>query len=82
MAFKLALTETEVKRSKPGDKPYKLTDGGGLYVEVMPNGSKLWRYKYSFGGKEKRLALGAYPVTTLAAARDKHLAAGANSLKA
>jgi integrase len=75
MAFKLALTDTEIKRSKPAEKPYKLTDGGGLYIEVMPNGSKLWRYKYNFAGREKRLALGAYPVVTLAEAREGHLSA-------
>jgi integrase len=67
------LTDTEVKRSRPTDKPYKLTDGRGLFLLVKPNGAKLWRYKYSFAGKEKLMALGAYPVVTLAMARDRHL---------
>ena len=52
-------------------KSYRKTDGRGLYLEVFPNGSKLWRFKYRIGGKEKRLALGAYPETSLKDARDK-----------
>ncbi len=64
-------TATEVKNFKPEDKPYREADGGGLYIEVMPNGSKYWRWKYRFDGKEKRLALGVYPEVTLAAARLK-----------
>lgn len=63
------LTDPEVKTAKAKDKPYKLADGGGLYVEVMPNGSKYWRWKYRFALKEKRLALGVYPVVTLKNAR-------------
>lgn len=52
------LTDTAIKVAKPRDKAYKLTDGQGLYLEVMPNGSKLWRLKYRYAGKEKRLAVG------------------------
>jgi hypothetical protein len=44
--------------AKPLAKPYKLGDGGGMYLEIMPNGSKYWRLKYRWLGKEKRLALG------------------------
>ena len=51
------------------DKPYKLADGGGLYLEVAPAGGKWWRLKYRFGGKEKRLALGTYPAVALKDAR-------------
>ncbi|MEZ3185451.1 DUF4102 domain-containing protein [Pseudomonas sp. LM13] len=51
------LTDSAIKVAKPKDSPYKLTDGQGLYLEVTPNGSKLWRLKYRFDGKEKRLAL-------------------------
>ena len=65
------LTELATKKAKPKEKPYKLSDGGGLYLEVMPNGSKYWRMKYRYGGKEKRLAFGVYPVISLAAAREK-----------
>ncbi len=63
------LTETRIKAAKPG----KHTDERGLYLLVTPKGSKLWHYRYSFAGKEKLLALGAYPVVTLAMAREKHL---------
>jgi hypothetical protein len=49
-----------MRQAKPKDKPCKLSDGGGLYLEVMPNGSKYWRQKYRVNGKEKRLALGVY----------------------
>jgi Arm DNA-binding domain len=63
------LSDVAVKNAAPKDKPYKLADGAGLYLEVMPNGSRYWRLKYRFGGKEKRLALGVYPSVTLKAAR-------------
>ena len=68
----MPLSDASVRSAKPALKPQRLFDAGGLYLEVMPNGSKLWRYKYRFAGKEKRLALGAYPDVGLAAARDKH----------
>lgn len=64
-------TDPEIKKAKPADKPYKLADGGGLFVLVTPAGGKLWRLKYRFGGKEKLLALGVYPDVTLARAREK-----------
>jgi integrase len=63
------LTEVAIKKAKPKAKPYKMGDGGGMYLEVMPNESKYWRLKYRFGGKEKRLALGVYPDIGLADAR-------------
>ena len=59
--FPMALTDTEIRRSKPGDKPYKLSDGGGLHLMVTPSGGKLWRWKYRFEGAEKLMALGRYP---------------------
>lgn len=65
------LTDTKINKSKPKDKPYKLFDGGGLYVEIYPTGSKLWRIKYNFLKKEKRLSLGSYPTVSLAKAREK-----------
>jgi integrase len=67
------LTATAVKQAKPKDKPYKLADGGGLYLHVKPNG-KYWRYKYRFANKEKLLALGVYPDTSLADVRKSHQA--------
>jgi integrase len=66
------LTDTQVKNAKPKDKPYKLFDGGGLYLEVTTSGGKLWRMKYrKVDGKENRLAFGAYPEVTLSDARAK-----------
>lgn len=47
------LTDPKVRQAKPADRPYKLFDGGGLFLLVQPGGSKLWRLKYRFGGKEK-----------------------------
>lgn len=67
----MKLTDKTCKNAKPGEKPYKLFDGGGLYLEVMPTGSKLWHLKYRFLGKEKRLAMGPYPRVSLAEAREK-----------
>lgn len=67
----MKLTDAAVKKTKPKAKPYKMADGGGMYLEVMPNGSRYWRLKYRFGGKEKRLALGVYPDTSLAEARGR-----------
>lgn len=75
------LTALAVRDAKPREKPYKMPDGGGLYLLVnpvsqkSPKGSKWWRYKYRFGGKEKLLALGTHPDTGLADAREKHAAA-------
>lgn len=63
------LSDLAVKNAASKDKPFKLSDGAGLYLEVMPNGAKYWRLKYRFGGKEKRLALGVYPAVALKAAR-------------
>jgi integrase len=71
----MALTDTGIKKAKPITKPQRLFDGGGMYLEVMPTGGKLWRLKYRFGGKEKRLALGSYPDTGLKDAREKRDAA-------
>jgi hypothetical protein len=65
------LTEMQVRKAKPADKPYRLADGKGLYLEVMLNGSRYWRMKYRFDGKEKRAAFGVYPEVGLAAARKR-----------
>jgi hypothetical protein len=82
----MPLTDTAVKKAKPGPKPIKLSDGKGLYLLVNPVGSKLWRCKYRVLGKEKTLALGAYPDVSLAQAREgvdkarKVMAAGADPM--
>lgn len=70
-----ALSDTSIRNAKPRTKPYKMSDGEGLFLLVMPNGSKYWRLKYFFGGKEKLLALGVYPDVPLAEARDRRLEA-------
>ena len=64
------LTAVAVKQAKPADKPYKMTDGGGMYLLVDVKGGKYWRFNYRFAGKNKTLAMGSYPLTSLAEARD------------
>jgi integrase len=65
------LTEMAIKKAKPEAKPYKMADGGGMYLLVQPTGSKWWRLKYRIGGKEKMLSIGVYPEVTLSEARDR-----------
>ncbi|EJD6048077.1 tyrosine-type recombinase/integrase [Providencia rettgeri] len=65
----MALSDVKVRTAKPQEKAYKLTDGDGMVLLVHPNGSKYWRFRYRFGGKEKMLALGKYPEVSLADAR-------------
>jgi len=67
----MPLTAVAANQAPPKDKPYKLADEKGLYLHVMPNGSKYWRLKYRFGRTEKVLALGVHPETNLKAAREK-----------
>jgi hypothetical protein len=71
----MALTIKEIDKAKPSDKPYKLSDGGGLCLLVTPSGASLWRWRYRFEGKEKMMALGEYPLVPLSRARDLHFAA-------
>ena len=66
----MKLSTTQIQKAKPRHKIYRLFDGDGMYLEVSPAGGKLWRLKYRFGGKEKRLALGAYPAISLKDARE------------
>jgi integrase len=68
----MSLTDVRIRNTKSSSKPVRLFDGGGLYLEIMPSGGKLWRYKYRFGGKEKRIALGTYPEISLKDARARH----------
>ena len=67
----MPLTDTAIRTAKPAEKPVRMFDGGGLYLEVSPAGGKLWRLKYRFDGKEKRLAFSAYPDVPLKAARER-----------
>lgn len=65
----MALTDSGIKQAKPREKAYRLSDAQGLYVEITPAGSKCWRLKYRFAGKEKRLSMGLYPKVSLKQAR-------------
>jgi integrase len=65
----MPLTDRAIRSLKSGFKPVRKADGLGLYIEAQPTGSKLWRQKYRFGGREKRLSLGSYPEVSLAEAR-------------
>lgn len=73
----MPLTDTAIRNAKPREdgKPAKLADGGSLFLWVMPNGAKYWRMAYRFDGKQKTLAFGVYPTTSLKDARDKREAA-------
>ena len=55
----MPLTDIAIRTAKLKDKPYKLSDAGGLYLLIQPNGSKYWRLKYRFAGKEKLLSIGS-----------------------
>ena len=70
MGVYMPLTNARISTSKPKKQPYKLADSKGMYLLVHPNGSKYWRLKYRFHGKEKILALGVYPEVSLAQARE------------
>ncbi len=80
----MPLTEMKCRHAKPADKPYKLSDGGGLFLLVSTSGSRLWRFKYRFQSREQVRAYGAYPDVPLAKVRELHaadrktLAAGQN----
>ena len=67
----MELSDAKIKNAKPSDRQYKLTDEKGLFILVSTNGSKLFRMKYRFDGKEKPLSFGAYPDVSLRLARDR-----------
>lgn len=67
----LPLSDIQVKTAKPQEKEYKLMDGFGLFLLVTPTNGKLWRFDYRFGEKRKTLAIGIYPATSLADARQR-----------
>ena len=71
----MKLTDAAVRKSKPETKPFKVADGGGLFLSVQPNGSKYWRLAYRFAGIQKLLALGVYPDVPLVLARERRDAA-------
>jgi integrase len=65
----MPLTDVKIRQARAGERSIKLTDGGGLYLEVRPTGAKLWRYRYRIGGRENVFALGEYPSISLGDAR-------------
>lgn len=71
MSRTLPLTDVQIRNTKPAQKPIKLPDGGGLYLEVTPAGGKLWRYRFRIAGKENLFAIGTYPQVSLVDARKK-----------
>lgn len=66
----MPLSDTAIRKAKPSDKPYRLSDGGGLYVWITPAGGKHWRLRYEVAGREKIMTLGTYPELSLAEARE------------
>ena len=78
----MPLTDMQARKAKPTEHPYKLADGGGLFLMVQPNGSKLWRMKYRHEGREKLFSFGSYPELGIATAREKRLHAKASLLEA
>jgi hypothetical protein len=66
------LKPVTIDNAKPRDKAYALTDGGGLLLEVLPSGTKTWRFKYHLNGKREKVTIGAYPAYTIKQARDRH----------
>ena len=67
----MPLKDTQLKNAKPKAKPYKLTDGEGLHIEINPNGAKLWRLRYRLHGKESVYSIGKYPAVSLLRAREE-----------
>ena len=68
----MGLTDLQVKKMAPHKRRYEILDGKGLYIRVMPSGTKSWIFRYLFDGRPRRMTLGGYPGVTLAAAREKH----------
>src|SRR5579864_4306916 len=68
------LKDVQIKKAKPSDRPYKLFDGGGMFLYVTPTGGKVWRWQFRYQGKYQQMSLGAYPEVTLEEARHKHRA--------
>lgn len=68
----MPLSDAKIRNTKHTEKPQKLTDGGGLYLEVRPSGAKLWRYRYRIAGKENIFSIGEYPTVGLSDAREQH----------
>src|SRR5260370_41128307 len=72
MKFHHALTDATIKAAKAQEKMYRLSDGGGLYLQVMPKGGMYWRYNYRVEGVQKTLAIGTYPIMPLKGGGQQH----------
>jgi len=71
----MPLTDTKLRARRPTERPARLLDSDGLYIELRPNGGKWWRFKYRFDGKERLISFGTYPEVPLALARARRTAA-------
>jgi integrase len=71
----MALTDTVIRKARTKHTVYRLTDGGGLYLQITPAGGRLWRWKYRFDGREKLMSFGSYPDVSLSLARERHVEA-------
>ena len=71
----MALTDTVIRKARAKHTVYRLTDGGGLYLQITPAGGRLWRWKYRFDGREKLMSFGTYPDVSLSLARERHVEA-------
>lgn len=71
------LTVRQIEAAKPTDRPLKLSDGGGMFLLVQPDGARWWRLSYRYGGKQRTISLGTYPDTSLKTAREGRDAAKA-----
>lgn len=67
----MKLNDKQIAYAAVRERPYKLFDEGGLYLEIRPNGSKWWRFRYTLLGKEKRISMGVYPEVSLKEARQR-----------
>ena len=65
----MALTDTKLRGLRPREKPYSQSDGGGLLIEVMPGGKRVWRLRYRLAGRQEKVTLGEYPTFSLTQAR-------------
>jgi len=70
LELNMPLSDAKIRNAKPKERPYKLFDGNGMFLLVMPSGSKLWKIKYRYQHKEKEYAVGAYPLIGAAEARE------------
>lgn len=71
----MVLTDTGIRKARAEASAYRMSDGGGLNLQITPAGGKLWRWKYRFEGREKLMTFGCYPDVSLSQARECHITA-------